>query len=215
MVTAVTSQLNLNSTDATTRVGTRLNTRYQRVCAEVGVNIAQRVVGQASGAATVGSPVFTWTGVEKLERVFWLNGTDPKFLEEISFDDLRKEEESAFPSSDEPTKYAYQLLGPSSVTIRVNATAATTYTLKADGLDTTDTLSGSQVPQFTTNYHYILVAGAKSDELMKMEQPDLAAIEEGIYEKGLSKLKLFIATTAQRTGRSQQGAVCRRCGFCG
>jgi hypothetical protein len=219
MVTAVQSQLNLDSSDSSTRISSRLNTRYQRVCAELGIQVAQRVINQASGAATTGSPQFTWTGMEKLERVYWLDAnSNPQFLDEISFEDLRRQEEQGLDTSDEPTEYAVQLMGASSITIRVNKKAETTYTLRADGLDTTDTLSGSQVPQLPTNFHYILVEGAMSDELRKMQRVDEAGIAEAVYEKGLSKLRLFLAKSGQLSWVSQQGrgrGACERCGYCG
>lgn len=214
IVAAVTSMLNLNSTEAVTRVGARVNVRYQRVCAELGLQVAQRIIGQASGAATVGSPVFTWTGLEKLERVYYTSGSTLVFLDEISLEDLRKEEAGGFSSSDTPSRYAIQLMGASSVTIRTNAKAATTYTLKADGLDTTDTLSGAQVPQFPTNFHYILTEGALSDELRKMDKTAEAGVAETVFEGGISKLRLFLAKSSQLSWVSQQGRGCPRCGYC-
>lgn len=210
--------LNLNSTEATTRVGVRINTRYQRVCAELGLQVGQTVIGQASGAATVGSNVFTFTGVEKIDRVYWVDSnSNPVFLErEISLDDMRLQEEGGLASSDRPTEYAIQVMGPGSVTIRANTKAATTYTLKCDGLDVTDTLSASLVPQFTTNYHYILIEGVLSDELRKMDKFDEAGAAEAVYDAGLSKLRLFYAKSANKSWVSQQGrsAPCQRCGFC-
>lgn len=195
IVSMVQGRLNLNSTESTTRVGTVVNARYQRLLAELGLDIHTQVFGVSSGAATIGSPLFTFTGIEKLHRVYYLSGSTPIFLEEIPMDEMRKLASTA--SGDVPSQYAVQAMVASSVTIRTNMNAATTYMLKADGLDTTDALAGSNVPALPTNFHYLLVEGAISDELMKMEKPQLANIAESIYSRGLSNLKLFVLKTGQ------------------
>lgn len=187
-------RLNIRSTDGATRIGSVVNSRYQEILAELGLQVGTRVVAQASGAATVGSPAFTFSAMEKLERVYYLSGSTPIFLDEVSFDVLRKMASTA--SGDTPTVYAIQTIVASAVTIRVDKNAATTYTLKADGEATATTLSGSLVPVLPTQFHYLLVEAAIADELLKMEKPQLAAAAQGRVTTGLSKLKLFIAKSA-------------------
>lgn len=194
IVAAVQDRLNLRSTDAATRIGSVVNSRYQEILAELGLQVGTRVVAQASGAATVGSPVFTFSGIEKIERVYYLDGTTPIFLNEVTFDELRLLGSTS--SGDTPSMYAVQTMVASAVTIRVDMNAATTYTLKADGEATATTLSGALAPALPTPFHYLLVEAAVADELLKMEKPQLAAAAQGRVTQGLSKLRLYIAKSA-------------------
>jgi hypothetical protein len=67
------------------------------------------------------------------------------------------------------------------------------FSLKIEGYTVTPILDGTAEPLLPGDFHDILVEGAISDELRKMEKPQLAAIAEAEYEKRLSDLRMFIA----------------------
>lgn len=202
IVTEVAERLNLTSSTATARIGRAVNARYRRVTSSIGVQVARRTTNVV-GTTSIGYATVTFSGLEKLERVIDDRSGSVKVLKEITFDDLR----AMNPGTGDPTCYAIQSMDAGSVTIRLDITAQTTYNLKADGLATAATMSGSQVPQFDQDYHDILVEGAVADELKKQEKAALAKDAEQLFEKRLSELRYFIAKSAMllpRQNGSQQ-----------
>ena len=142
IVSAIAGQLNLTSTEAMTRIGIKVNLRYKRVCSEVGVSVAQRVVGLAASTAE-GIATVTVSGVEKIERVVDDHGGSVRVLEEVTLEELRRETPAA---TDTVTRYAVQAIGPSSVTIRLDVLPQTVFDLRVDGRETAETLSGALEP---------------------------------------------------------------------
>jgi hypothetical protein len=198
IVTAVTDRLNLSSAEATTRIGTEVNAHYKEVTSSLGLQVARRVIG-VSATASLGSANLTFTGIEKIERVVDDSSGTVRELDEVSMAEIRNEA----PGTATPTKYAIERMYPGSVKIRVNVVAQDEYTLKADGLETAETLSGVLVPQFSTDYHDILVKMTLADEYRKLEKPVLAREEEAKAEKRLSELRLFIAKGRMVTRQGQ------------
>ena len=77
-------------------------------------------------------------------------------------------------------------------------------TLSADGLASSATLSGSDVPAFAADFHDALIFGALADENEKLEKPSLSAANEARYAERVNDLKYFIATSAYLV-RQQNG----------
>lgn len=188
IVGEVEDRLNLRSGTAAARVGRLVNAVYRKVTSSIGLATARPVFG-LEATASLGSAVVTFTGIEKIDRVTDETSGSLVVLTEISIDEMRTKEAG----TGDPTEYAIQSMGRNSVTIRLNVLAQTAFTLKADGLETASTLSGSQVPAFSESYHDVLVEGVLKDEYLKLEKPTLAKVAKDTYEERLSELRLFIA----------------------
>jgi hypothetical protein len=189
IVSEVKSRLNLTSTEATTRVGQFVNSRYRRLTSSVGVQTSRRTTSTANTVA--GNPRVTFS-LEKVERVYLTASGKARVLSERSYDEWRTSVVHA-PSSGDPLTYAIETTGASTVTIVLDPTPSGTETLSADGLQNASTLSGSSVPNFPADFHDALVFGAMADELRKMEKPDLAAEAEAQYEARVADLRYFLA----------------------
>lgn len=114
-----------------------------------------------------------------------------RILFERSFDEIRYMPVQADP----PQNWAVQLMGATTVTIFLDSTPTTSYILNADAEVNLTTLSGSQVPAFSQDYHDILVRGGLADELYKMEKYAMSKVQEDAFEKRMGELRLYIAKT--------------------
>lgn len=192
IVTEVKDRLNLTSSDATTRIGRAVNVMYRRVTSGLGLQVARRITG-VIGTTSIGVQKFTFTGIEKIERILDTRSGSTKEIDERTFEEIRVINPS---SSDTPHMWAVEKMGPSSVTVRLDVLPQTAFQLLADGLETAATLSGSQVPNFNQDFHDVLVEGVIADELRKQEKPVLARIAQDTYDKRLSELRFFIVKSA-------------------
>ena len=204
IVSSVQDRLNLTSSASSTRVGTAVNKHYKRLTSALGISHTSRSVFNISANTTIGSAEVTFTSVEKLNRVYYLSGTQKVWLDEVLADEIREENP---PTNDSPTKWAYKALGDSSVTVLLDSLAATSYALKADGFITSATLSGVMVPAFPESYHDILIEGVLKDEYKKMEKLPLAKESKAEYEQRLSDLRMWIAKSGYVTIRQGERAA--------
>lgn len=198
IVTEISDRLNITSTSGTARIGRLVNLKYKEVVSSVNVQVASRVTG-IEAAMSLGSQTVTFTGIEKIERIYDDTSGTVIELHERSWEDIRR----LNPTTGAPTKYAIERMGPGTVTVRFECLAQDTRTLKADGLETTDTLAGAQLPSFSTNYHDILVAGVLADEYAKLEKPALSSREDAKFQKRLSDLRLWVTRSVRL--KIQQG----------
>ena len=197
--TEVLDDLNLTSTTATTRVGREINIRYKRLVSSLNLDTSKHT--SSSQSAVAGSTEITFTSIDKITRIVDTTGGAFRLLKEITWNELR---EKAAKDSNTPTQYAIKRVGANSVVVAFDVNFQTiTPSLRADGYETTSTLSGSTAPAFPEDYHDILVWGAKADELLKMEKPQLAVYCERMFEKRLSELRLYLAKSRYLT--RQQG----------
>lgn len=202
IVAAVQDRLNLRSADAAARIGREVNARYKRVLSSLGLQVAKRVTG-VPATASLGLATLTFDDIEKIERVYDSSSGANRFLEEVTFEVLRTENPG---TSDTPTRYAVQNIGPGFVTIRVNVLAQTAFTLYADGRERAETLSGSLEPQFSESFHDLLEEGVMADELRKQEKLALAKAAEETFEKRLGELRFDIIKSSMtlRQGGAQR-----------
>ncbi len=191
IVAEVADRLNLTSAVALTRIGRSVNQRYRRLSSTLGLQTTAR--GTATASTVVGNRSVTFTA-EKIYAVYDATVSPPRVFGEVSFDEMR----NAMIGTDPARMYAIQTIGASTVTIMLNTIPATIYVLTADARLNLATLSGTQIPAFSESFHDILVYGAASTELEKMEKPDLAKIQEGHYEVRLGELRFDIAKSAYR-----------------
>lgn len=190
MVSYIADQVNLTNPEAKARISRTVNVRYKRVTSSIGLIPTRRE--EASKAATIGNRYLTFTGIEKLDVVFRKVGTTNKLLDELTDDEMLKES-----LVDEPvTKFSIFSLAPNSVTIWMNCTPVTAFTLYAHGLADASTLSGNDTPAFPESFHDILIHGALADEYRRKENKELSKDSELEYERRLSDLRMFIAKSA-------------------
>lgn len=199
IVSLVATDLNLTSSDAIARIGLHVNMKYRELVALPWLQISRRA--EMSQVVTIGNRYVTFSNCTKLYSVFDPNQQNQP-LDEVAFDELRNQ----ITLADPPQQYAIARQGSDTVTIFLDVTPATAYTLNADVEQKTVTLSGSQQPRFQENFHDILYYGAKYLELMKMEKGQLA--QEALGQPGvpgvgyfgrLSDLKFHIAKTSYLT----------------
>lgn len=188
IVTEIKDRLNLTSSDATTRVGRAVNVHYRRLTSSLGLQVARRITGVTANMS-LGLQVVTFTGIEKIERIIDDTTGSTTELTEVTLEEIR----SVNPTTAAPKLWAVENMGAGSVTVRFDCAAQDTRQLKADGLQTASTLSGTQTPAFNQDFHDILVEGPIADELRKQEKESLAREAQTMADRRTSELRFFIA----------------------
>ena len=189
--TAIKDRLNYTSSTTDTRLGNTINRIYRQVGTEIGINFARQT--NATKIVTIASATVVFSGVERIDRVWYLDSNSkPHIVDQVLIDELRNE---AAVSSDQPTLWALLSTTSNTVSIRLDANPETAYTLYCDGVSEVADLSGSNEPAFPESFHDILVEGVLREEYLKLEKPTLADRAEAAYEKRLSGLRMFMAKT--------------------
>lgn len=191
IATDVTDRLNLSSADASVRIGKAINRKYREVTSAVGLITSRRT--EVSKVVTIGNTSVAFSGLEKIVAVIDKSSGSNRVIPEITFEEMQQR---ATQSGDRVSAYAIQLVGSTTQTIRIDNTPLSAFTLYAEGWATVATLSGSNVPGFPESFHDILVEGVLADEYRKLEKLDMARESRGVYEKRMSELRMWIATSA-------------------
>lgn len=189
MVDSVRDQLNLRSSESTTRIGRSINARYKQVTSAIGLRTSRQQIN-VSGNTSIGSHNVEFDGLVKVDRVIDDRTGSIRVLREVPLDALRERNPRL---DDHPVEYAIELMANDSVTIRLDSLAQSVFALKADGLGEAGTLSAAMQPQFDEDFHDILIYGALADEYRKSEKLQLYRDMETMFEKRLSDLRMFIA----------------------
>ena len=207
IVSQIADDLNRTSTAAMTRIGKSVNRWYKQLCADNSIRTITPVLG-VQMSTTIGSNQLVWnstntspsTNVEKILRIYNAATTPATPLYEASVDEIQ----NGIAVGDPATRWAPLLMGASSVTVLINSTPATSYALQADVLANVSTLSGSNVPAFTEDFHDLLYLAGKADELRHMEKYEFAdAImradgEPSLYSNRLGEFRLYLALSNHR-----------------
>lgn len=188
IVSEVADRLNLTSPVAITRLGRAVNVHYRRLTSSLGLQVARRITGVTANMS-LGLQLVTFTGIEKIERILDDTTGSTTELTEVTLEEIR----SVNPTTAAPKLWAVETMGAGSVTVRFDCAAQDTRQLKADGLQTASTLSGSQTPAFNQDFHDILVEGPIADELRKQEKESLAKEAQAMADRRTSELRFFIA----------------------
>ena len=188
----MTDRLNLTSDQAISRVGREINARYKRVSSSIGLAVSRRVYDIAVQTVT-DDKYLTFTGVEKIEVVKDVTTVDRPI---VLVERLPGEMDGLVIKDSQPRNYAIFSVTHNTVTILVDSNVVEDAFIKADGLETAETLSGALTPAFAESFHDVLVFGAVADELKKMEKFQLARDAEDDFERRLSDLRMFIAKSA-------------------
>lgn len=198
IVQYVMSVLNLTADEARDRIGIYVNQRYKKITSSIGLITSRRQIStitvDPSDTTTYPSlPELTIQGYEKINKVTTTGngGTNEgiTILRERTYDELT----SYPPMGAAPRNWAVKRMGPGVVTIVVDGTPTTTYPLSFEGYAIAETLADDIEPFLPTDFHDILIEGARADELMKMEKYELAAVHENKYETRLGNLRYFIS----------------------
>ncbi len=163
-----------------------INERYKWVASAIGIQAAARTIVTTN--TVVGNRSVIFPGIAKIYAVFDPAPTPAVRLSEVNFDLLRNRSSKPDP----PIEYAIQNMGAASVTIFLGNTPGTVYPLQADAQPILGTLVGASVPSFSEDFHDVLVYGAMSTELEKMEKYDMAALQEARFKQRLDDLRLFM-----------------------
>lgn len=190
IVFEVENRLNLSSLDAQNRIGRSVNERYRWLVTSLGLETAARTTVTVN--TTIGNPYLTFPNTTKLLSVFDATVTPVRVLQELTFDELR----NRTTSTDPPQLYAIATMQAQSVAIFLNCIPASSYPLTADCYRLTVQLSSGSVPAFPEDFHDLLIYGAMSTELKKMEKPSLAQDNENVFQQRVSDLRMFIAKSA-------------------
>jgi hypothetical protein len=190
LISYVADLVNQSSDEAKERIGRSLNVRYKQVTSAIGLASTRRE--EIPAVATIGSRYMTFTGVEKLENVFRRVGTKVYILDELTNDELLDTNIRTEP----PHAYTVYSVAPTSVTIKLDCTPTTGFTLYATALQDASSISNTDVPNFPESYHDVLVQGVMADELSRKEKFDQAMVCEKKFESRLSDLRMFVAKTA-------------------
>jgi hypothetical protein len=196
IVDKVKKKLNLTSTDATDRIGERVNELYRTVTSSIGLETSRRVETSVSYDSDVDTdlPYIEVTGMEKILTVrLETAGNIPKTLEERNYDDI-KGLQTVPPHNQDPQAWAVFREDYNSVTIIIDAFPdGDPFTLEFEGIENATTLATTDVPAFPESFHDLLVEGARAEELLKMEKAGLAEIAEKRYQQRVSDLRYFLA----------------------
>lgn len=226
IVAVVATELNLTSATAITRIGKSVNRGYKEICTDP--MIAIDTVGEQLGvqvSTVVGAQQLTWSNltttpvvsVGKILRIYNPVSTPATPLFESTVDEITNTTVTGDPAQ----RWAPLARGALSVTVLLDSIPASIYALQADVLTNTATLSGTQIPAFSENFHDILVTYGKWQELKKMQNYAGAKEEEilyhgiptpdGRYSGGrLSELRLFLASSMHRKvyqGKTGNGPI--------
>lgn len=197
LVSKVADRMNLTSATAITRIGDSINEAYKQVASTIGIQVIERKVATATTTIGNRSLVFgpTPIAVEKVLSVFNTAYTPPQVLVEVSFEELRDQ----VPGTDPAQRWALQLMGADNVTIFLDTSPGSAYTLSADVMANVGTLSGAMMPALPEDYHNVLLYWALAIELDKQEKYEFSARKLTQYENRLADLRYFIASSAYKT----------------
>jgi hypothetical protein len=193
LTTIIQDRLNLTSSTATTRIGLEINDRHRRVTSALGIATVKRTT--VSKAVTIGNPVVTFTGVEKIINVVDRTAAPYRVLIEVTIEYLRNMQPYA---NSIPTYYAIINFTSSTVVVEFDCLFPVAKTLFADAYQNLATLSGTQTPLLPESFHDILMHGVLADEYRKMEKSALAAESEHLYERRLSDLRMWFAVSVYK-----------------
>lgn len=171
ITTAIQTDLNLTTAASATRIGQWVNRCYKRIASDFGIRTIEEQLGVTANTV-VGNRNMLWdatrttpsVGVEKILSLYDASVTPYRPLIEVSVDELR----NSVISTDPASRYAVLSMGSAGVTLFLDVIPATIYTLTADILANLSTLSGTQVPALTEDFHDLFIYYGKWMEAMKM-----------------------------------------------
>lgn len=194
IVDDVLDRLNLTSLEARERIEGFVNQRYKKVTSSIGLITSRRTVFDITCDPTdpdTELPEVVITGIQKVMAVRYTgSNASVLVLKEKTYDEIV----NFATNSHTPRAWAVKLMGNGEVRIVLDSfETANSFVLHIEAYEVAPVLEGTLEPFFPEDFHDILIEGAMSDELRKMEKPQLAQISEANYQQRLSDLRFFIA----------------------
>lgn len=190
IVEEIQDRLNLSSYDSEERIGKFVNKRYRWITTSLGLITTRRSVEELAIDPAVSTDLPDYNvGMEKILKVQLLtDDASPKLLKEVFYEEIS----DLNTARSNPVMWAVNTVDDQTTTITLDAYPTTTFTLRFIGYVNIINMEDDDVPQFPESFHDILVEGAMSDELRKMEKADLSMAAEQRFKERLSDLKMFI-----------------------
>lgn len=199
IVARVMKRTNLTSDEAAERVGEEVNDIYREIVSSVSLETSIRSTSTATSVNGSRYVMFGGTGedddkVLKLMSVWLPDQPSPwNVLASATFDELR----NTLPITWPPRQYAISRMGPTWVEVFLDAEATdSTSELSADIMERSITMSGDDEPNFTEDFHDVLVYGVLAIELDKMEKTARADKAQKNFERRLSDLRYWVSKDA-------------------
>ena len=185
--TEIADRLGITSTASLTRLGRLINIVYREIGTSIGLQWSRHTA--ASVTTVVGTAEQTFTGVEKIERVWYEDSNaNPHILKEVTLGELRNE---ASASSNKPAFYAVIQVTSNTVKVRLDKKPSSAYTLNADGTVEVADLSGTNEPAFSESFHDIIIEGVLKGEYRKIRDFQAARESERTFKERMSDLRYF------------------------
>lgn len=202
IVDRIAERLNIpaSQTASLARIGRSVNDAYREISTSIGLDLSRRSVS-VTASTSLGVQTVTFNSIEKIERLIDDTSGTIRVIPEVHFDQIRVLNPAA---SDVVGKWAVQSWTGTSVTIRLDVLPQTVFTLKADGFSTAATLSGSDVPAFPESFHDIIIDRVLADEYFKQEKVTLSDRAAQRFEKRLSDLRMWRATSITKLTRQAE-----------
>lgn len=195
MVFHIADAMNLQSAETKARIGRNINIRYKRITSSIGLITSRRV--EVPEDVTAGSRFVTFSGIEKIDTVFYINDNKNIILDELTHDEMLATTIRTWP----PQAFSVFSTTTNTVTIMLDCEPGVDddVTLFAHGLADASTLTGTDSPAIPESFHDILIHGAMADEYKRMEKKDYATDCERLFNDRVSDLRLFIAKSGYLT----------------
>lgn len=197
IVAEVCDRLNLTSTDAFTRVGGFVNRRYKEVVSSIGLQTSKRtsVTVSLDPDVDLDLPDVAIQQIEKVIKIQIDFGTDGlKRLDERTYEDITSRQTIRAA----PRAFGVKRMDSQQTIITLDGYPEEDFELLVYGYELSDLLSGTIEPAFPEDFHDVLVEGAMSDELRKMEKYNEASFSQSKFDQRLSALRLFISISAYK-----------------
>ncbi len=184
MAAEIAERVGMSSPEAFSRIGRSINRVNKNVTTAIGM-VTTRRDDPITVNTTISNRYVTFT-CEKVLAVFRLEDSQPYYLTEISYDEMRRK---TVASGDTPQEFAIAKQSGTTVTILLDYTPATAYAIYADAEEAATTLSGSGVPPFAESFHDVIIEKVVAGELERAKDFAGSDRAEQRYEKRLSDLK--------------------------
>jgi hypothetical protein len=186
----VLARHNLTSDDARTRVKAFINERTRRI--QTSTNLKRTRRDTVTKQTVSGSTILIASGVVHVLGV----NIDNKMLGERTITQIRNYDPDRSLQAD-PDVYAIYSVQSSSLVLRFYPIPWRALDVRIDCMVAGTDMSGdSEVPGFPEDFHDALLFGASADEYDHQEKTKESLVQEGKFEKRLSDLRYWMATSA-------------------
>lgn len=206
IVTEIADELNIVASESIIRLGRLANQSYKRILVSVGMQPSVRAYA-VSDATVVGDPTLTFDSMWKVTRIYYLNADGERiFPREVTWDELRFE--TTTPDSDDISKWALQTQDADSVTVLLDVSPETIFTVYADGYEAVSDLTDDIEPAFPSAFHPVIIDDVLRREYRKKEKAGERQDAKESYERLMGELRLWYAKSLMLDVR--QGKLAQR-----